>query len=88
MFRILHFLIHRRPTLRIWHHDDPSTPLPGQCCLVGSKNVPTTLQHCFFLGGGEGEGEVSRVNRALEGSILKLDTQGAFFLTFLPKIVA
>ena len=41
-----------------------------------------------FLGGeGEGEGEVSRVNRALEGSILKLDTQGAFFLTFLPKIV-
>ena len=39
----------------------------------------------FF--GGEGEGEVSRVNRALEGSILKLDTQGAFFLTFLPKIV-
>ena len=42
----------------------------------------------FFLGGeGEGEGEVSRVNRALEGSILKLDTQGAFFLTFLPKIV-
>ena len=43
-----------------------------------------------FFGGkgeGEGEGEVSRVNRALEGSILKLDTQGAFFLTFLPKIV-
>ena len=39
----------------------------------------------FF--GGKGEGEVSRVNRALEGSILKLDTQGAFFLTFLPKIV-
>ena len=26
----------------------------------------------FFGGGGGGEGEVSRVNRALEGSILKL----------------
>ena len=33
--------------------------LPGQCCLVvESKNVPTTLQHCFliFLGGGVGRG--------------------------------
>ena len=28
------------------------------------------------------------MNRALEGSILKLDIQGAFFLTFLSKIVA
>ena len=28
----------------------------------------------FFFGGG-GQGEVSRVNRALEGSILKLDIQ-------------
>ena len=27
------------------------------------------------------------MNRALEGSILKLDLQGAFFLTFLSKIV-
>ena len=26
-------------------------PLPGQCCLVGSKNVRATLQHCFFWGG-------------------------------------
>ena len=26
-------------------------------------------------GGGRGQGEVSRVNRALEGSILKLDIQ-------------
>ena len=58
-------------------------PLPGQCCLVGSKNVPATLQRCFF----GGKWEVSWVNRALEGSILKLDLQGAFFLTFLSKIV-
>ena len=35
-----------------------------------------------------GEGEVSWENRALEGSILELDTQRAFFLTFLSKIVA
>ena len=39
----------------------------------------------LFLGG---EGEVSLVNWALEGSILKLYTQRAFFLTFLSKIVA
>ena len=59
-------------------------PLPGQCCLVRSKNVPVTLQLCLF---GGGEGEVSWANRALEGSILKLDLQGAFFSTFLSKIV-
>ena len=35
-----------------------------------------------------GEGEVSWVNRALEGSVLKLDIECAFFLTFLSKIVA
>ena len=58
-------------------------PLPGQCCLVGSKNVRATLQHCFL---GE-EGGVSWVNRALEGSIFKLQIQRAFFLTFLSKIV-
>ena len=58
------------------------SPRPGQCCLGGSKNVPATLQLCF-LGGEE---EVSWVNRALEGSILKLDIQRAFFLTFLSKI--
>ena len=58
-------------------------PLPGQCCLVGSKNVRATLQHCFL---GE-EGGVSWVNRALEGSIFKLHIQRAFFLTFLSKIV-
>ena len=39
----------------------------------------------LFLGG---EGEVSLVNWALEGSILKLYTQRAFFLTFLSKIAA
>ena len=58
-------------------------PLPGQCCLVGSKNVPATLQHCFF----GGKWKVSWVNRALEGSILKLDLQGAFFVTFLSNIL-
>ena len=86
VLRILHFLTHRRPTLRIWHHVTPPPvppPLPGQCCLVRSKNVSVTRQLCFF----GGEGEVSWVNRALEGSILKLDLQGAFFLTFLSKIV-
>ena len=36
----------------------------------------------FFGGGG-----VSSLNWALEGSILKLNIQGAFFLTFLSKIV-
>ena len=35
---------------------------------------------------GEG-GEVSLVNRALEEIIPKLNIQGAFFLTFLSKIV-
>ena len=86
VLRILHFLTHRRPTLRIWHHVTPPPvppPLPGQCCLVRSKNVSVTRQLCFF----GGEGEVSWVNRALEGSILKLDLQGVFFLTFLSKIV-
>ena len=32
-------------------------PLPGQCCLVGSKNVLATLQHCFFWV-GEGRGSI------------------------------
>ena len=53
--RILHFLTHRRPTLRIWHHVTPppvTPPLPGHCCLVRSKNVSVTRQLCFF--GGEG----------------------------------
>ena len=36
---------------------------------------------------GEGGGEVSLVNRALEEIIPKLNIQGAFFLTFLSKIV-
>ena len=38
-----------------------------------------------FFGGGGG---VSWVNRALEGSILKLNIQHALFLTFLSKIAA
>ena len=58
-------------------------PLPDQSCLVGSKNVRATLEHCFFWG----EGGVSWVYRALGGSILKLNIQRAFFLTFLSKIV-
>ena len=58
-------------------------PFPGQCCLVVSKNVSATLQHCCFWG----EGEVSWMNPALEGSILKLDIHCAFFLTFLSTIV-
>ena len=55
VLRILHFLTHRRPTLRIWHHVTPPPvppPLPGQCCLVRSKNVSVTRQLCFFWGGG------------------------------------
>ena len=52
LLRILLFLSHRKPTLRFWHHGDPLLPLlPGRCCLVGSKNVRATLQHCFFWGG-------------------------------------
>ena len=54
VLRIFHFLSHRRPTLQIWRHGDPCLPpLRGQCCLVGNKNDPATLQHCFFWGGGE-----------------------------------
>ena len=36
---------------------------------------------------GEGGGGVSLVNRALEEIIPKLNIKGAFFLTFLSKIV-
>ena len=39
----------------------------------------------FFLG-GEGKWGSILSNRGLEGSILKLDIQRAFFLTFLSKI--
>ena len=56
VLRILHFLSHRRATLRIWHHGDPAPVLRGQCCLVGNKNIPATLQRCFFGGGGGGGG--------------------------------
>ena len=61
----------------------PPTPLwsvlfsPQQKCFGHTSTL-------FFWGG---EGEVSWVKRALDGSILKLDLQGAFFLTFLTKIV-
>ena len=62
VLRILHFLTRRRPSLRIWHHDDPYPHL--------------SLVNVFW------------VIRALEGTILKLDIRGAFFLTFLSKFVA
>ena len=40
----------------------------------------------FFLGGGGGEGGGFLGERGLQGSILKLDIQRVFFLTFLSKI--
>ena len=91
VLRILHFLTHRTPTLRIWHHGDPfphpslaGAHFPWSMLFSREKNIPATLQHCALAG----EGKESWVNRALKGSILKLGKQRAFFLTFLSKIVA
>ena len=44
-------------------------PLPGKCCLVGSKNVLATLQHCCFWAW---RGKYLEWTGAVEGSILKL----------------
>ena len=32
--------------------------ITSQCCLVGSKNAPATLQHCFLGGGAGGRGSI------------------------------
>ena len=66
----------------------PLTPLWSMLFSREQKRSGHTSFFFFGGGGGGGEGEVSLVNWALEGSILKLYTQRAFFLTFLSKIVA
>ena len=85
VFRSLHFLTHRRPTLQIWRHIDPS---PHSSLVKdvqsGAKMFWLHFQHCSL---GE-KGEVCWVNSALQRCILKLDIQrGAFFEKFLSKIV-
>ena len=76
------FLLTGNPPCELGTMVAPPPPLPGQCCLVGSKNVPSTLQHCFSCGGG------GSVLSEPGFSILNLDMQGTFFLTFLSKIAA
>ena len=85
VFRSLHFLTHRRPTLRIWRHID-SSPHPSLVKDVqsGAKMFQLHFNIVFF----GGKGEVCWVNSALQGCILKLDIQrGAYVLPLLSKIV-
>ena len=84
VLRILLFLTHRRPTLRIWNHGDPSPTPPWSMLFSRQQKCSGHTSTLLFWG----EGGISWVNRALEGSILKLHIQRAFFLTFLSKIVA
>ena len=60
----------------------PPTP-PWSMLFSRQQKCSGHTSTLFFWG----EGGVSWVNRALEGSILKLNIQRAFFLTFLSKIV-
>ena len=60
-------------------------PLPGQCCLVGSKNIPTST--LFFFGGGGGGGSILSEPGFRRKYSKILGIQRAFFLTFLSKIV-
>ena len=85
VLRTLHFLTHRRPTLRIWRCGDPSPTPPWSMLFNLEKKCSGHTWTLFLLGGGEGY--MSLVNRTLEGSTLKLDIKGTFFLTFLSKIV-
>ena len=81
LLRILLFLTHRKPTLRFWHHGDPLLPpLPGRCCLVGSKNVRATLQHCFI--GGEG-GRSILSEPGFRGKYSKIKHTTCIFLNIL-----
>ena len=52
------------------------TPHPGQSCLVGTRNDPAGLQHCFL---GE-EGEVFVVASAFKSFILNVDIVTSIFL--------
>ena len=83
VLRILLFLTHRRPTLRIWNHGDPSPTPPWSMLFSRQQKCSGHTSTLLFWG----EGGISWVNRALEGSILKLHIQRAFFLTFLSKIL-
>ena len=58
-------------------------PTPPWSVLLSQEQKCSGHPSTLFLGGGG----VSGVNRALEGSIPKLNIQGTFFLTFLSKIV-
>ena len=62
------------------------SPTPPWSVLLSQEQKCTGHPSTLFLG-GRGGGEVSLVNRALEEIIPKLNIQGAFFLTFLSKIV-
>ena len=46
------------------------SPFPGQCCLVGSKNVPAKLQHFFVYEGEEGGSTLSE--RGFRGTYSKI----------------
>ena len=63
------------------------SPTPPWSVLLSQEQKCTGHPSTLFLGGRGGGGEVPLVNRALEEIIPKLNIQGAFFLTFLSKIV-
>ena len=83
VLRILHFISHRRPTLWIWQHGDPPPPPPSWSMMFNREQKCSGHPSTFFFCGGSGS---ILSERGLEGSILKLDIQRAFFLTFLSKI--
>ena len=85
VLRILHsFVMHSRPTLQVWHHGDPFPTPPWSMLFSQEKKCSGHTSKLFFGGAGY----VSWVNWSLEGRMRKWDIQGAFFLTFLSKIVA
>ena len=69
----------------------PPLPHPSLISVVKSGaemyRSPFNIVFRGERGGGGGGEKVSLVNRALEEIIPKLNIQGAFFLTFLSKIV-
>ena len=62
----------------------PASPASWSMLFSREQKCSGHTSTLFFYGGGEWGSILSE--RGLEGSILKLDTQQAFFLTFLSKI--
>jgi len=86
--RRLHFLTHRKPTLRIWHQIDPSPhPAPPWSKMFSQEQKYSGCTSTLFFWGERGSMLSEQCFTGIY-SRLKLDIKcGAYFLTLLSKIV-